>query len=713
MQIREPRRSRGSRRLMYRLGLLMVCVAFALALTACGGSGGGDDSKKAKNEEQPDPNAIAFSEIYDAYADKVDLEFAKEVNEKVASFGDDEALGMRSAGSPAEKETCDYLEGVMEDIGLENVTVDEFTTDGWTFNGANITFTNADGKEQKIDLGGYQTQLQAKDEEIELIDVKKGTEADYEKIDAAGKLVLLDIDQENEWWINYPAYQAKVKGAKAVIAMRIFEEEGPDRVGVQDICGPADAPALAISEQDATALREAIKKSGKDSIKVRLNADSTVEENVTSHNLYGEIPGKVDGTIFVFSHMDGYFHAAYDDAQGVAVSMAMAKAMVDSGFTPEKTIRFCIHGAEEWGREGSEYDWSVGAYEEIMTNHPEWIPDGFAIINNDGGYTVEGEDYNGINCSPELRPFVKNSTSLPWAESKYEWKIKGPSTGTEDFQWIKMGIPTITASGGDAVNYDAKGYHSTYDSWEAQPLDEEGMTEVIRLYGKIAFDLDALKVRPMSFTTRLKAIEKTYSDAGLAEMKDALAEAKTAAAAMEKKMEEIEASGEQTAAVEMNAQSQEVYKVFQDTFLGLDFINVDAIERHQMYQDNIENLQGAIDALEKGDVKTAYDDYLSSVDWSWYDMYFDEETCDYMKNQLFEKRDDTWGKDMIKYPHADTRDVVVSLRDKYDDPKADVKDDIEALKELKATQEEYLTQVYADEKKGLAKATKLMNAYGK
>ena len=29
--------------------------------------------------------------------------FAKEVNETVAAFGDDKALGMRSAGSPAEK----------------------------------------------------------------------------------------------------------------------------------------------------------------------------------------------------------------------------------------------------------------------------------------------------------------------------------------------------------------------------------------------------------------------------------------------------------------------------------------------------------------------------------------------------------------------------------------------------------------------------------
>ena len=27
----------------------------------------------------------------------------------------------------------------------------------------------------------------------------------------------------------------------------------------------------------------------------------------------------------------------------------MAKAMVESGYTPENDIVFCLHGAEEWG----------------------------------------------------------------------------------------------------------------------------------------------------------------------------------------------------------------------------------------------------------------------------------------------------------------------------------------------------------------------------
>lgn len=358
-------------------------------MTACGSS---NDSEAVNN--------------FDA---EIDVEYAKDVVQTISSFGDDPVMGMRSAGSPAEKQAIDYLKEQMEEIGLQNVTVDETTVDGWTFNGADITFTNADGEEQKIDLCGYQTTLVAENEQVELVYLNEGTAADYEGIDVTGKLVLIDIDQNENWWISYPAYQAKVKGAKGVITHSIFAGKGEDRVGVQDICGPADAPALAISNKDKKALVAVIKANDGEPITVTLNCDSQVTKNATSHNVWGEIPGKTDETIFVFAHVDGYFHSQYDDAQGVSVSMAIAKALIDSGYEPDKTIRFCFHGSEEWGVSGSEYDWSAGAYEEITALHPEWVEGGFAIVNNDGGYSVEGETYAGVNSAVELQDFVKES----------------------------------------------------------------------------------------------------------------------------------------------------------------------------------------------------------------------------------------------------------------------------------------------------------------
>lgn len=672
-----------------KLGIIVLSLVIVLGLSSCGG-----------NSE--------YGESFDNFNAAIDMDFAKEVMTTISEFGDDPVMGMRSAGSPAETQTMEYLKGVMEEIGLQNITVDETTLDGWVFNGANITFKNADGEEQKIDLGGYQTTLQADNEEIELVYVNEGTEADYEGLDVTGKLVLLDVDQNENWWINYPAYQAKVKGAKAVVAMSVYANEGPDRVGVQDVCGPADAPALAISEQDSRALQEAIKVSDKDSITVTLNADMQVTEDATSHNLWGEIPGTTDETIFVFSHMDGYFHSSYDDAQGVAVSMAIAKALVDSEYVPDKTIRFCMHGAEEWGVSGSEYDWSTGAYEEIMTLHPDWADGAFAIVNNDGGYTVEGETCAGTRSAIELKAFVQESIGGLNEESPYEWTYDLTSTYTEDFQWARVGIPAIVCGSGEGTVYDDTGYHSTYDSVDAQPLNEEGFNDIIKTFGKIVIDLDAAAVRPMSFTDRLDYFEETLAEGS--GLEDLLAEAKTAAADLEAKMAEVEESGDKDAAVDINIKTQEVYKALQDAILGLNF-DPEAIIKHELYQDNVDNLDAAIKALEDGNIQEAYDEYLSCVDWGWYYMFFDDKTCKYMEDQLFDNREGTWGDGLIKYRHCDLGDVVRSLGDKYDAAAADVSSEIAELKDLKATQEEYLANTYADEKAGLKKAVKLMQKY--
>ena len=677
---------------MYKkLLAITFALMLALGMTACGGA---NDSEAVNN-----------------FDEAIDVEFAKDIIDNISSFGDDPVMGMRSAGSPAEDQTVEYVKSKMEEIGLQNVTVDPITVDGWTFKGANITFKNADGEEQKIDLAGYQTQLVAKDEQVELVYVNEGTAADYEGIDVTDKLVLLDVDQNENWWINYPAYQAKVKGAKAIVAHSIYPIEGEDRVGVQDVCGPADAPALAISNQDKKALIAAIEANGGEPITVTLNCDSQVTFDDTSHNVWGEIPGKTDETIFLFAHMDGYFHTTYDDAQGVSVSLAIAKALIDSGYEPDKTLRFCFHGSEEWGVSGSEYDWSTGAYEEIMTVHPEWKEGAFVIVNNDGGYAVEGETHAGTRSAVELMEFAEASVSENTDNSVYEWSFHKTSTYTEDFQWAREGIPAIVAGEGDGTLYDETGYHSSYDSFEAQPLNEEGYREIIYTFGKITIDLDELDVRPMNFTARIQDFEESLTDP--AEFSAELEAAYAAAAALEEKMAAVEDGDDKDAAVALNKQTQAVYKTMQDYWLGLNFLDVDAVVRHTMYQDNIANLDGAIAALEKGNVAEAYDEYLWAVDWAWYDMFFDEETTNYMENQLFENREGTWGDGLIEFPHADTWDLCQSLGEKYDAENPDVSAEIAKLKELKAEQEGYLAKVYAAEKEGFVKATKLMNEAAK
>jgi len=289
-----------------KLVALSAILALLLGLPACGNQGGTAEGGSSGT-------AVQGGDPFEAFMNALDTGYSSEVDEAISQMGDDPVYGFRGGASPQEYETTDYVKAEMEKIGLENVTVDETTVDGWTFKGANLTFTDADGAEAKIDLGGYQTTLQAEDVKVKVIYLGKATAKDYEGVDAEGKLVLLDIDQNEEWWINMPTYQAHVKGAMAVLANSAMPVEMPERVGTQDICGPDYAPAFGISQKDTDTLKAAIEAAGGE-LEVTFNADSKVTLDTTGTNVWGELPGRTDEVIYMFAHRDGYFHSYFDDA---------------------------------------------------------------------------------------------------------------------------------------------------------------------------------------------------------------------------------------------------------------------------------------------------------------------------------------------------------------------------------------------------------------
>ena len=139
--------------------------------------------------------------------------FARTVTQTIADMGDNPDVGNRSSGSPAEKQAAQFIEKTMKDIGLQNVTVDPITLDNWTFNRGRVYYTDAQGEQQFFPLGGFATNLTCDMQEVSVVYVGRGTAADYEGLDVEGKVVLFDIDQAEDWWVEIPAYEAHVHGA--------------------------------------------------------------------------------------------------------------------------------------------------------------------------------------------------------------------------------------------------------------------------------------------------------------------------------------------------------------------------------------------------------------------------------------------------------------------------------------------------------------------
>ena len=231
-------------------------------------------------------------------SESADEVFAKEMTKTLAfdeSLNDPDTL-FRGAGSDSEHATADYIVSKFEEIGLQDVTKDEVTVDGWQTGESYIkigdldiqdlvpyqaTGTHApDGTAYPVSIrdlnqwgdGDTERELEEADwSKMEIVDVGTGTAEEYEDVDVEGKIVLVAVNQYTEYWIDSPYTEAFYHGAAAVISYQYDEdgagygmydlignEENCDTINVQDICEKDLIPCGSISPKDAAAIKARI-----------------------------------------------------------------------------------------------------------------------------------------------------------------------------------------------------------------------------------------------------------------------------------------------------------------------------------------------------------------------------------------------------------------------------------------------------------------------
>ena len=584
--------------------------------------------------------------------------FARTVTQTIADMGDNPDVGNRSSGSPAEKQAAQFIEKTMKDIGLQNVTVDPITLDSWTFNRGRVYYTDAEGNQQFFPLGGFATNLTLDMQEVSVVYVGKGTAEDYEGLDVNGKVVLFDIDQAEDWWVEIPAYEAHVHGALCSLVCNVsgYAYYDADTIGSQDYCGPETVPAFSLSQNSAAILRKLAEENGGEA-KVILDVDSVVTHDGQSQNVWGEIPGATEEVISFFAHYDGYYHSFFDDASGVGTMLSIARELVNSGYKPDKTIRFIAHGAEEWGHVDTEYDWSAGAYAEITQTHPEWAETGFVVLNIDGMYPVQGHTSFAAAATYEVEEFAALIGAPVYADGAYGFEAKSPTTcWTEDFGYVRAGVPAIVASHAEPESiYHGPAYHSSMDN-VVLGVDEAAWAKSIELFKQYALSLDTLATRPMNFSNRFKVMSELYEgnadiDGFLKAASDL--DAKIAAlnaeyaAALENKDAEA-ASALRAEGLALDSATHPIFKDIVAATTAFDWED-NTVFPFELTNANIEALEAAIAALKEGDVTTALDDCLTSVDYNWYAYSFSQETYEYMLDKMFNKAEGTWGEGMIRF----------------------------------------------------------------
>ncbi|WP_053591697.1 M28 family peptidase [Bacillus sp. FJAT-22090] len=698
---------------------LTLAMLVGMSLVACTPKEESSDKKEETVQEGKD---VTLEGKNENYLSAVDVDYAYEFTKSLEEFKTNEKLGYRTAGSEAELKTGEKIGEEMKKIGLTEVTKDEFTLDTWEFEKADLTFTDENGKEHLAVLGGYQVNFDTNGvKELDIVYAGKGTAEDLAELDIEGKLVLIDINQREEWWINYPTYQAHLKGAAAVIAVQEagYGEADPDALNAQDICGPDDAPAFSMSQTDGNSLKKALEASENGSIKVKFDAKSTVKMDGKSYNYYGKIIGKdPESYIILSAHYDSYFTGFQDDNAAIGLMMGVAKGLVDSGYKPEKTIIFNALAAEEWGVSNSRYDWSTGAYNQIFNIHPEWVGKAFANMNFElpaYEHTTQDEIRSVYELDNYLTRFVE---TVPAVDGVYKDGISVVSplrTWSDDFSFGIAGVPALRNDFQDS-DFMRSHYHSQFDSEET--YNEDAFKFHLNLYGLLTMHYDQTAVVPLDFTNRLQALKEKInaetfekasvsSDELVAEIDTTLAITEEVNAKVAKINEDYLTAlteGDSETAKKLYDESRELnsgllaaFKYAEDNFTRLTWEDV-LIFPHEHAQNNIDNLSLSIDALNQGDIATPLDEYLWAIDNNWYAYDFEKEVFDYFTDYVLEapKEKLMWGEGRI-VGHEDLFDTIKSLKEKRDQSDADVSAEIKTLNETLERQKELLKTTVSDE----------------
>jgi hypothetical protein len=170
-------------------------------------------------------------------------------------------------------------------------------------------------------------------------------------VDAKGKVAVQHLKPESGAYsertrTSTRAREMMARGALAVI--NVVEQTGNMHVRDFGNCG---VPCFNLGAADGMFLEAAMARAAQAgnpaALRIQLTLESKMLTGLTGQNVIGVVPGKsgVAGeNIIVNAHADGWFDAAGDNGDGLAVVIALAKHFAKPANTPERTLVFVASG---------------------------------------------------------------------------------------------------------------------------------------------------------------------------------------------------------------------------------------------------------------------------------------------------------------------------------------------------------------------------------
>lgn len=574
--------------------------------------------------------------------------YPQDAMEYLLSLGTNPDLGFRWAGTSADNAAAEYIRDELTADGLSNVRLESVPVDVFEFTHADVVVGDRTMTASTF-AGVPPTPPEGLTGEV--VYLHDGTAADYREygrdFDWSDKLVLVDSALDS-WWMNLPGAEAAFRGAQGVIMTHgpnstDWYTHMPDALGSND--GEYDmsfAPMVYVSWEDGDWLKEQL-DAGLVTATMTMDAEVTLaDDGGVGYNVIGEIPGTVDdGTFTLYaSHHDCHFRDSTDDTGAVVNELAIAKAMMMSGYQPKHTIVFMFTTAEEFGYTNSWYDWSTGAWYAITQEHPDWVGKIRAFLNIE---SMAGGGALGMGTSPDLAPWLRSEAEASSDLLTMGYDVSVPASTWQD-AW------TFTAAGVPSVVFGAGGtpsgtYHTQYHTFEM--IEWADLANIGKFFFRLAEGLDD-GLLPYGLTSRAdevtgvvdpEAMIGAGADPAIVErLAMAVRRFGRAAEAYEARAGTIP----DTAVAEANTSLLEIERLINGNLTALSAWDWTAYPHEQVLAD-VQNLEKAISALQGGKPDKALRP-LSNVALTWYGLYFSHDVYTYdLERRLPSHPRVTWG----------------------------------------------------------------------
>jgi hypothetical protein len=402
---------------------LMACSA----LVACASGGGGGPSARLITPEIAPSVAPAakMDARFDAKRMQSDVQTLVGMSQKMAKTN--QMFG-RISGFPSETEAANWAADEFRGAGLINVTVQTYAgsadfwwPDAWT---ADVV---SGGATRRLASAVPASRSEVSGEGINAPIMFVGEAGAVTLDNVAGKIAIQHTQPATGAYSDRARIRdSSIDLVKAGAAGVLNWVEQSGNMMIYDFGGCGGA-CFNIGG-DLKALAEKAQASGAAAPHVRLSLKASVKKDLKAQNIFGMLPGTSPEIVIVNAHLDAWFDGAGDNADGVAVMLALARHYGGADAKPARTLMFVGSGGH--------HSTGLNGPGNLVAMNAELMKRVVAVINLEhlAQYRIEAVPAWKANADEEPKTFGVSNTfpfviqAVKAAAAKNSFALKGDVT---------------------------------------------------------------------------------------------------------------------------------------------------------------------------------------------------------------------------------------------------------------------------------------------